>query len=159
MHWILDQERAPVRMGKTWMLTRSKRHIRMLYHNTNVQWGTEQWDIMLFSNVDRVLNCHFQLPSQEQSCNLTIISVVTTTADTILHQDVELASRRKVTYCEVLMKSSDLKRLKSHSQQNAEAQISSKNSSASRVTDHDCSHPSIQGNNLISPITDKFAII
>ncbi len=67
-------------------------------------------------------------PSQEQSCNLTIISVVTTTADTILHQDVELASRRKVKYCEVLMKSSDLKRLKSHSQQNAEAQISSKNS-------------------------------
>ncbi len=98
------------------------------YHNTNVEWGTEQWDIMLFSNIDRVLNCHFQLPSQEQSCNRTIISVVTTTADTILHQDEELASRRKVTYCEVLMKSSDLKRLKSHSQQNAEAQISSKNS-------------------------------
>jgi hypothetical protein len=105
-------------MGKTWML----------YHNTNVEWGTEQWDIMLFSNIDRVLNCHFQLPSQEQSCNRTIINVVTTTADTILHQDEELASRRKVTYCEVLMKSSDLKRLKSHSQQNAEAQISSKNS-------------------------------
>jgi hypothetical protein len=100
----------------------------MLYHNTNVQWGTEQWHIMLFSNINRVLNCHFQLPSQEQSCNLTIISGVTTTADTTLHQDVELGSRRKVTYCEILMKSSDLKRIKSHSQQNAEAQISSKNS-------------------------------
>lgn len=34
-----------------------------------------------------------------------------------------------------------------------------KTQSASRVTDHDCSHPSIQGNNLVSPITDKIAII